>query len=514
VQNGYVRLLDAFVNELDLSQATSEELTSSSSHVPPLWSDVSLRSEPDAVTGWLGSVVRSEFEVEPEEILVVRKFGRGGRPYSILGLKERVLYRSAVDRIKFYSDTSLNRGAEEYSKFVNGPSEEATCKYVLKLDIAAYYQYVDHERLVDEVVSQTGDDLAIGAAVEILQRSSARRFGLPQMNTASDFLGELYIGPMHREIERLGFPTWRYADDFRIACRGYGEALKALEAADHAAREMGLVLNEAKTSIQRIDRYNAGLNLIRQRESDLLTSIDVDSFFLDYDELVGLGGLALPAVDDSLDLTSGSVDEVRLLHAFAAKSVLTQWVEEDEDDEIQRREEAHVTALLLKKSLRILGALKDPAALEHATAMLVHEPSLTPTICRYLRNLTAEESSRVAEVMDEVCSRNVLSQWQSLWIAFVAGHLPPRPKGAHESWLLQQLATGCPSVAAESLLSLCRRKLIDKTSALSAIDRQSELHRATGLVALAALHEPGLARSQAASALDRLRISWAEAAFE
>lgn len=105
-----------------------------------------------------------------------------------------------------------------------------------KADIASYYQYIDHERLVDEVVAQTGDDLAVGLAVELLSETSGRRFGLPQLSQVSDILADVYIGPMSRHLARAGFRAWSFADDFRVACRTYDEALRALEAVDEGAR--------------------------------------------------------------------------------------------------------------------------------------------------------------------------------------------------------------------------------------------------------------------------------------
>ena len=220
--------------------------------------------------------MRHDFDVQDEDVLLARKLGRGARPLSLLGLQERILYRGVVALVEKAAQVSGNRSFEEFEAFQREPLEVQGCRYVLKADIAAYYQYIDHERLVDEVVAQTGDDLAVYIAVDLLHRATGRAYGLPQLNTSSDVLAEIYIEPMRRALIRSGFITYRFADDFRVACRTYAEALSAWEAADSAARDLGLVLNESKTSTPRLERYSASLTALRDQEQQLFQDLDVE----------------------------------------------------------------------------------------------------------------------------------------------------------------------------------------------------------------------------------------------
>ncbi len=139
--------------------------------------------------------MRRDVAVDPEEVVLARKLGRGARPCAILGLKERLLYRAAVSLIEDVTGPS-DRSQEAYDAFRQAPVEFEGCRYVLKADIASYYQYVDHERLVDEVVARTGDDLAVSIAVELLGETGGRQFGLPQLSSVSDVLADVYIDPM------------------------------------------------------------------------------------------------------------------------------------------------------------------------------------------------------------------------------------------------------------------------------------------------------------------------------
>jgi Reverse transcriptase (RNA-dependent DNA polymerase) len=504
-----MEVLAALQSDLNIDEAIVDEWAYKPRLLPPRWSDLSLAGGENFVASWLKSLVRKGFEVDQEEILVIRKLGRGGRPCALLGMKERLLYRAATDVVRRTSTVVLDRSSESYSRFLLGPLEEQNCKFVVKLDVAAYYQYIDHERLLDEVVSQTGDDLAISLAIEVLQSSSSRRFGLPQLNTASDFLSEIYIGPMHRQLARTGIPVWRYADDFRLACRSYGEALQALEEADNAAREIGLVLNESKSWIQKTTGYRDGLSHVLDRERELLSDLEIEPESLDYDDfMLAVGRLGrVGGLDENDDLEPAEPSHGSH-HLAASKSVLDRWLEEDEDDESQRQADAHVTAKLLGRALRILGGALNPIAIGHATAMLVHEPSLTPAIAKYLNRLSSSDPDSVRMALDEVTERNVLNAWQRLWLANSAAQLPDSRKDGHVSWLLSLVETDVTAVAAESLLTLARRHLITASGIIGKLDRLGPTHRPTGLLALCAIGAESEALAQSSSQLDRLRIKW------
>jgi hypothetical protein len=140
--------------------------------------------------------------------------------------------------------------------------------------------------------------LAVSLAVELLGETSGRQFGLPQLSSVSDVLADVYIAPMRRHLVRSGFQVWSYADDFRVACRSYDEALRALEAADEGARLLGLVLNELKTATPGVDKYRDSLTALRDRERALFAHLDVE-------ELREFAAKDLMAVTTSPSVTCG-----------------------------------------------------------------------------------------------------------------------------------------------------------------------------------------------------------------
>jgi hypothetical protein len=507
---------------IDVKKVVGQELSSWNELLPPRWGDRALRGNEEAVAAWITSVMRREIAVDREEVVLARKLGRGARPCIMLGLKERLLYRGAVSLVEDVAG-SADRSKAAYDAFQNGPASFEGCRYVLKADIASYYQYIDHERLVDEVVARTGDDLAVALAAELLGETSGRQFGLPQLSSVSDVLADIYIDPLRRHLVRSGLPVWSFADDFRVACRSYDEALKALEAADEGARLLGLVLNEMKTATPGIDTYRASLTAVRDRERELFTALDAEVLdepepaeYSDEERLDEVGDeLTLLDEDDSDEggvgteqvTEEGPVSEAQLL---AASKVIELWAEEEEDDDTQRSEPASVTAKLLGRALRVYARGQDPTGLNRVASMLVYEPSLTPTIARYMRACGEFARRDARDALDDVCESGIVSTWQALWIAYVAGELPRRRGGgrhAHVEWLKRQLLNRHPALRAEAVLALSRRRLVTTGEVLDVAVGLPTMHRPTAVLALAALDEEA-AGAVVESDLDRLRIEW------
>lgn len=520
-----MKILPELRSEVDVEDVVSQELSSWNKLLPPRWGDRALRGNEEAVAAWITSVMRREVAVDQEEVVLARKLGRGARPCTVLGLKERLLYRAAVSLVEDVTGPS-DRSQDAYDAFQKAPADFEGCRYVLKADIASYYQYVDHERLVDEVVARTGDDLAVSFAVELLGETSGRQFGLPQLSSVSDVLADVYIDPMRRHLVRSGYPVWSFADDFRVACRSYDEALRALEATDEGARLLGLVLNEMKTATPGLDKYRASLTAVRDRERALFADLDVEeldepeaSEYTDDEDLDQGEDEDEPTLLDEDDfddgdvgtedvIEGGSVSEAQLL---AASKVIDLWVVEEEDEDTQRSEPASVTAKLLGRALRVFAKGQDARALEHVASILVYEPSLTPTVARYVRACGSFARGDARDTLDEVCGSGIVSTWQALWIAYVAGELTRRRGGGehdHVGWLRAQLRSRQPALRAESVLALARRGLVTTEAVLDVAAGLPAMHRPTSLLALAALGEEEAAGAVAESDLDRLRIEW------
>lgn len=489
--------------DVDYEAAVSDELSARNRFLPPPLASWALRGNVEELAGRLETRMRSGFEPSPHDSVLARKAGRGSRPLAYMALEDRFVYRALVKVVERRLPDLGGRG--DYDAFVKSPLDVDGCEYVLKADVAAFYQYVDHERLIDEVVAQTGDDLAITAVVELLEAGSGRRFGLPQMQAPSDVLADTYVDPIRRSLVRKGHRVFRYADDFRVPCANYSEALESLELIERAAYELGLVLNEAKTSSPRRSTYEQSLSELQDAETQLFARLAVEGMTIE-DFFASVGGRygeddelgdevgddielpALPGVGhDEADPPEDPPEEVEPTSEQIA--VATRVVDMWESEELSRFAwSGSVWSALLRKSLLTLESAQDSIALNSAISLLVREPHLTPQVCSYLIALGRENPDEVHDLLNELCSSDIVSVWQSLWVAYLAGSVPgTRVKQAHVDWLRRQVDGPHHAVTAQAALALARRGLLTIDVGARAYERAHVAHRPTAGLALAAV---------------------------
>ncbi len=145
---------------VDARSVVREELAYGNSLLPPRWGDLALRDAECDVAAWFRAASRRDISVTPEDIIMARKASRGGRPLSHMGLLDRLRLRAVASLIESELLETHDRSRGAHEAFRQAPLQVPNCRYVVKTDIAAYYQYIDHERLVDEVVAQIGDDIS------------------------------------------------------------------------------------------------------------------------------------------------------------------------------------------------------------------------------------------------------------------------------------------------------------------------------------------------------------------
>lgn len=407
----------ALIKRLKIAEAVKEEAQTLRNLLPaePGWGNLSSKASQVEInfTGLLRNGFMPTLQVE----CLARKPSHGVRPVPYWGPLERILYR-ALAQIAMKPFKKPDRSPEAYVEFVKSPVNrgyqlqqqedpdsgveidrffhflESPLKYVVKSDITSFYQFIDHGILRDELLLQGSDFEATTALVSLLGEAQGRAFGLPQLFDASDWLSEVYIQRVHRQILRLGLEAWRFNDDFRIATRTYADALKAIEALNEACRANGLAINESKT-------FTYGMTTYLIDTLALGPSEELGKFIPDEVETI---------VGDYTDEFDEDDDEA--LEALASASPDAS---SDESDGIRLR---NIRAEDVRKLRWALGALShadDGRAIEHLPKLLIFAPSLTPSICKYLTSLTEEMPAR-GEFFEWTLSNASLNDWQKVWI--------------------------------------------------------------------------------------------------
>lgn len=440
------RVPEEVVRQLDLVTAVQQEATTWRSLVPPEpWLPM-LLSKTSAVVDWVSTRLRAGARNAPAAIVNTRKAGQGIRPVPVVGIGERIAYRAFTNLI-LQGIPQPARSVEDYRSFVTGPISfafigvtspklgDARLRYVAEADIAAFYQYVDHEILRQELEFQTGRVFEAGVLLTLLGEIQGSTFGIPQLLDPSDFLSEIYIRIMERDIVRRGVKVWRYNDDFRVGADTYAEAQNALERMSDAARGLGLVLSEHKTHISKFMTY-----LLRYLSFDVDDDeAQIDPNEADIEFTAYAGGDANGATDVAL----------RVLARIDLAS--------DDEDRIDLKNLRADDVRSLRLAIVVLTKNEEFAGLSHLVRLFLFVPSLTPRLGDYMIKASPVEVEQVSDAWDHLTQEHTdsLGEWQRIWLVYVAraaGILRGNPRWIE--WLRSQLNEDNGLLHAEACLAL------------------------------------------------------------
>lgn len=483
------------MSRMDLANAVERELSLRNRLLPLRWDHLALADEHEAVEAALRPLLRRGHRGTSADVVLCDKGWRGTRPLQVMTLADRVLYRALVELI----GRTLPEGLQQrrpVSEFRQAPLDVPGAAYVSKTDVAAYYEFVDHESLADELIGQTGEEPAIDMLTELLGGVMGRRVGLPQVHPASDVLGDTYIDQARRRLIRRGHATFTYSDDFRIASTSLGGARSAVEACAQEVRALGLVLNDRKTYTYGARKYRKSLTSFADAEKRLFADAEDRDSGAESDDPFNLGfldadyddadepasTLGAEPLDQGVDEEEAiveetpSTDDVDPRRIVAAQRAWDIWAQEDESEETQAGQDAAITQSLLGRALPTLGAAGDEDPIENLSELLRYEPALTPQLTMYMESYAtngARARGQLRSALDNVVNEDIYSPWQGMWLAQATGGIRrSRRTHAYEEWLVRSVAEsphdGLVATAAAALGRLGRG---DADVISAAIDR-------------------------------------------
>jgi hypothetical protein len=443
------RLPTALVDALDLNGAATAEAATRRNLIPPEpWLDV-VAQNASAVASWVRTRLEAGVQNSTAPIASARKLSHGNRPVAIAGIAERIAYRALTNHT-LDGQPPATRTAESYRDCVVGPIKHALARvgpiwtisqvevgYVVESDITAFYQYVDHELLYDELILQTGRVEAAGFLCDLLAEMQGAKYGLPQLLDASDELSEVYLRIMDRDVIRRGHDLWRYNDDFRITATSYEQAQDAIEQLAEAARHLGLVLSDHKSYITRFRNY-----LVRYVDIDVdadavaLDPQDVEAAVVDYAHLDD---------DDSIEVAVSTLARLDAASNDAGRLDLKNLTADD--------------LRFLRRALGSLTRLTRPEGLNRVKHLFLFAPALTPRLVEYLIALHPAEPEKVVSIWTSLTSNNggSFSEWQATWLLYAARRLDLLNSPAAIEWARYQRGRGAGGLlAAEASLVLAQ----------------------------------------------------------
>lgn len=131
--------------------------------------------------------------------------------------------------------------------------------HVVKIDLAKFFDRVNHDRLMSRLAQRIGDNpmlrlirafLTSGILVGDLIEEPGE--GTPQGGPLSPLLSNIVLDELDKELEKRGLRFVRYADDCMIYVRSRKAGERVMQSVSRfVVRKLKLAVNEAKSSVSR-----------------------------------------------------------------------------------------------------------------------------------------------------------------------------------------------------------------------------------------------------------------------
>ncbi|MFI7140834.1 reverse transcriptase domain-containing protein [Streptomyces massasporeus] len=416
-------------NDLNITKAVAKTLATPLDRLPSLITDRSLENSHETVAGLVGLTSSPRTPI-PVETITMPKKKFGQRPIVIPDVSARSLFVALIDSIEKYlePDSRTSGKWEAYEDF----AKQSPSEYIVEIDIAACYEFIDHEILHRELLIRTMNADKAEAIRSFLERCSFNNRGLPQLSSPSDRLADLYLSVLERRLMRHKLEVLRYADDFRVRVDSWDAANEVIEYAAEYARDLGLILSSDKTKIFRVDRYKERLDKERELQQRYLDRAKAKLTLVqlagsDYDvEFVEIP----PAEEEALIASMHRI--VNDWHNH------TKWGKPDTENraEVALRKMIPYALTALQKDRRIDAQV--------FTDLIYRDPLRLERVCKYVlsRMEGFDEATENWALLRSIVQAGKVGPWARIWLLHVAGKLPACDT-ADAKWVLEWAQGQC-----------------------------------------------------------------------
>ncbi|WP_189150874.1 reverse transcriptase domain-containing protein [Streptomyces lacrimifluminis] len=398
----------------------------------------------------------------PKEIMTMPKNKFGQRPIILTSLTSRIIYQALVSSVADSMEPN-SRGGEGWVQHETF-AEESPSEFIVEVDIAACYEFIDHERLRQELVARTLNVEVARSITDFLGECSPNKRGLPQLTSASDTLGDLYLSVIQRQLMRQGLEVSRYADDFLIRAKNWEQANETIEYAAEFARDLGLILSYEKTRAVRSSTFKKKAESQRQLQRQYF---DSERERMTFFHLVGgdrYGDVSL------VELLPSDAETLKA----SMRRVITHWQGETREAEANPDIEFTLESSLRRMLPLAISVLQEDSKripTKVFTSLAFREPVRLERVCQYVlaRAHRAEERSESWGLVKSLTDSGRLSPWARLWILHVVSELPEADTSAFREvmrWVTRQLSDRHETVRAQAAWAAAKFRNLNENQVL------------------------------------------------